>query len=339
MIRRISSSRASSLTRTNVSKLRAMMRVGDIFPAKIVEGLGEGRYIVQIKGQQVLAESHLNLENKRHFIQVQALHPKINLRLVSLQDGESMEFMVHSASRWGIPLNIFNQYVLDRLYRKDPKRKKDPTKLLSFLLQLTALRQGDDLIEFDDWIEAFNEMSDQDIQIVLNLLKQTRSSESKPRSSDEPQTLSEDFIYLFKQIGSMPDQQETTPETSGYQEALVCLNRALKVKDKHLYFWNFPSGKVFEAVLIEKALHSENHSIVFQMNYRSKMLDRIRIRLYSINDTKAISLGFTNSIIAGELTKHLSAIKQSLPGITSVRTEILSVSIPGYLEDSGSFYL
>ncbi len=321
MIRRISSTRATSLASTNVSRLRSVLRVGDILPAKIIDGLGEGRYIVEVKGQQVLAESQLNLDNKRHYIQVEALKPKINLRLVSLNSGDTTEQLIDSASKWGIPLNIFNQYVLDRLYRRNPKRRKDPSKLLSFLLELSSLRETGDLIDFDDWIDILDEMDESDI---LLLLAHLRGGIESGKGTSDLRQLPEEIIYLLYQLSGSDDDN-----------VLSFVNRLLEKKNKRIYGWMFPSGPV----TIEKAISSESGSIVYQMNYKSKMLDRIRIRLTCLGREKALTLGFTNSIVSGEFQKRIEAIRPLLTDISMIRTEILTVQIPSYLMDGGSFYL
>ncbi len=322
MIRRVSSSRATTLTRTSVARLRSILHVGDILPAKIVDGLGEGRYIVEIKGQQVLAESQLNLDNKRHYIQVQALDPKINLRLVSLGSGGTTDQLIESATRWGIPLNLFNQYVLDRLYRKNPGRKRNPSGLLAFLFDIASLREIGDLVDFDDWIDVLDEMDDTDTHALLEFLKNTRNTGSTTTESQDLKQLSEEMIYLFHQI----------PEDDN---ALSFVNRLLEKKNKHIYGWEFPG----RTVMIEKSINPERKSVVYQMNFRSKMLDRIRIRLNCLDRERILTLGFTNSIVAGEFGKRIQEITSLLPELAMIRTEILTAHIPTYLMDSGSFYL
>ncbi len=322
MIRRVSSTRATKLSQTSVSRLRSILHVGDIHPAKIVDGLGEGRYLVEIKGQQVLAESQLNLDHKRHYIQVQELHPKINLRLVSLHDGGTTEQLVQTASRWGIPLNLFNQYVLDRLYRRNPGRKKNPSGLLAFLFDIASLREIGDLVEFDDWIDVFDEMDDTDTRKLLDFLRDCRDAGSTKTVAGNLRQLSEEMIYLFHQI----------PEKDN---ALAFVNNLLEKKGKYIYGWEFPG----RPVMIEKSVNRERLSTVYQMNYRSKMLDRIRVRLHCLDGERTLALGFTNSIVAGEFGRRIDEIKPLLSDCTMIRTEILTAHIPSYLTDSGSFYL
>lgn len=159
MTRRIRSAtrkQSPSLPDTNIRNLRRILRVGEILPGKIIEDLGNGHFIVEVKHQQVHAESSFKFSRRRVYVQVKELAPRVHLKLVSAEQKDHTGNLIRFAEAHDLSLGAFNHYVLSALLTGSKVKKPDQVlRSLEGFRALASMKNVDDLVSLKRMIDLF----------------------------------------------------------------------------------------------------------------------------------------------------------------------------------------
>ncbi len=295
-----------------MSALRRRLRVGEIVPALVERVLGEGHYAVLVRGETVHAQSDLLLAGGVLYAVVEALRPKIRLRLIPLQSERSAEAMIRLADRHHLPLDVFAQQVLMTLLEADTL-PANPGGFLADCRKLAALRPVASEIAWSALLRFCVFAPDPQAALNALLYLYARRDTLLPEPFDLP-VPDEDalrFAWVFLRLDgatdhwrlAIPDDPLRT-RLEGLHALLGALNAALA--GVNVQVWLLPEAGRLRLMPVE--LQCAGGVCTCRAWARGEMLGEVRVQVQWGGGMARAALGFANSLAAGMFTGDVPAL-------------------------------
>jgi hypothetical protein len=291
MLRRVDSSKVSSTRSTapvaDAGALRGQLRVGQVLPVRVIRSVGEGHFLIDLLGQNIHAESHLDLTRDRLHVQVATLWPKIHLRLVPSRE-ENPEWL-QCADEQQIDLTPFAQYMLARLGAKS--RKRPVREALDSLKRWVNRRSSQDFLSPERILDFMEEAPE-----LPALLSAVLDEESAPEDDDDPLTL----------LGAILEEPVFAPVTIS-SKSLAQLNTLLITHRIALSQWRWR-----DRVLLIERESPEGLPHRFRYAYESSLYGLIGVEWRAGANGLILHLDFEHSVAASAFSGWEATIRRQL---------------------------
>ena len=311
---------------SDVMELCRRLKLGEIVPATVSRVLGDGHYAVKLRGETVLAQSHLALDKGVLYAVVECLQPKIRLRLIPLESAHAAEAMIRLALQHKISLDLTAQTVLGHLLRHGDVPADLPAFVNGCRALVSLLPRGAAL--GPALLLALVSAPPGEGEPVLDVLLSLLSMQGQLLPEDNPLPCnSAAHAWLFLRLDGH-DHAWRLVAPSPLRERLERWHAVLgllnaNLQDVMMQAWLLPEGNRLRLELAE--LSSSGGVSTCRVWQRSEVFGDVRVQVQWSPDTARAALGFDNSIVAREFGRQRddlqAQVADHLPGC-ELRVEV-----------------